>query len=502
MAGSPTTTRDLFFAQAPAPALLLDPSGAIVAANAAATALFDAAGLTVDAGRSFGDVLDRSGSMLWAIALSEIGHDGTLEPILVGLGGEGTEEPEATRRQVLLTARATANEDGDRAAVLVTMMDVGRRLSAERHAGALAGRYRSIMQTAGDAILLLDSAGRVELSNQAAAQMFGAHGESFRGRDIAELVADDSRLVLAAAVVDARSRPGEDMVVVTLTCARLDDGSPFPAALTLGSFAGPGGDCTTAVIRDETEAAQLRRDLELKARQLSAKNEELEAFTYSVSHALKAPLRTMGSFAGLLTARYRDQLDETGQRYLTFLSECCDEQSQQIEQLLELSRRALSDDAFAPVDIGEITRRIVTYHVDNATGRAIDIRYTVAMPTIIGQRAALYHLFDNLIGNAVKFTAREPQATVEIGYLHEAGRHHFWVRDNGVGIAEENHEGIFRLFARLHRREEFEGTGAGLNIVRKILERHGGHIVLDSALGAGSTFHVYIPDPPPETEPS
>ncbi|MCB9730660.1 MAG: PAS domain S-box protein [Deltaproteobacteria bacterium] len=480
--------RELFFDGAPYAALLLDAWGAVVAANAQTHELLAPLEPSRLRGRPLGELFDGEGQAVWSLALHEMGPDGRVPPTMMRLVVDGSVD-----LKVMVTARAWPDAEQRRTAVTVALLDVRERLRFEDDALLIADRYRSIMQTARDAILTLDREGLVTLANPAAQEMFGAPGNSLMGRAVEDLVGPAARSAIRLALAEAARVEGSGAKRLAVPCVRLNDGRSFPGDISLSGFQSSTGSGFTAIVRDETERDELQRALQEKAALLERKNEELEAFSYSVSHALKAPLRTMGSFAGLLAARYKDKLDDAGKRYLSFLVDCCAEQSRQIEQLLEMSHLSRSEDAFESVAVGEIVQKLLDFHVSNAGGRAFDVQVQGDLPAIVAQRVAIHHLFDNLIGNAVKFTAREPVARIVVGYAAEGDDHHFWVGDNGIGIAAEDEGTIFRLFGRLHRQEEFEGTGAGLNIVLKILERHGGRIRLDSMPGEGATFHVFLP---------
>ena len=479
-------SRDLFFEAAPFAAVLLDKDGHVVVLNPRARQLFERLGARAVVGTSLRELIAVRSQVAWTVALHELGPDGTIDPMMVQLGPD----PAGRTHDVLLAATAWPDETGARTAVAATLIDVTDRLGIERDVHSVADRYRSIMETARDAILLLDRDQRIALVNGAARELFGAPGNTLIGRRMVELL-DDAEAFLAALAATGREDHAERLSV---QCTTLSRARAFPADVSLSRFGTERGPRHTVIIRDETEREALQRALEEKARQLTRKNEELEAFSYSVSHALKAPLRTMGSFAGLLHSRYRDALDATGARYLSFLVETCAEQSRQIEQLLDMSRLSRSEDAFEVIDVEPIVRRVVDYHVLNAGTRRIEVSIAPELPPVVGQRLAFYHLFDNLIGNAVKFTANEAVARISIGYSRDGAEHHFHVSDNGIGIAPDSEATIFRLFGRLHRQDEFEGTGAGLNIVTKILERHGGRVEVESALGEGATFHIYLPE--------
>jgi light-regulated signal transduction histidine kinase (bacteriophytochrome) len=231
---------------------------------------------------------------------------------------------------------------------------------------------------------------------------------------------------------------------------------------------------------------------EERAQELGRSNAELEDFTYVVSHDLKEPLRGIEAFSGFLAEDYGDKLDEQGQRYISVLRQSAVGMKDLIEDLLRLSRIGRGRHEYATVAVESLltdVRRDLGFALKE---KEVDLRVQPGLPTITCQSARLKQVFDNLISNAIKFNDK-PHPVVEIACHEDDGVYSFSVRDNGIGVDEKYHEKIFQIFQRLGRREEYEGTGAGLTICKKIVEAHGGKIWVESKVGQGSTFSFTIP---------
>ena len=233
----------------------------------------------------------------------------------------------------------------------------------------------------------------------------------------------------------------------------------------------------------------LRRTLE----ELEQRSEEMEAFTNSVSHDLKEPLRTLEAFSGFLIEDYADVLDEQGRDYLERLAKASARLKDMIEELLVLSRLGRRPHELERVDIGETVREIVAANQFTMDQRNAAVNIQDPLPLVLADLPRVEQVFGNLIGNGLKFN-RSERPTIEIGCSEVAGGWAtFYVRDNGIGIDPEYHERIFGIFQRLHVIEEYEGTGAGLAIVKRAIEALGGSVSLESALGSGSTFYLRLP---------
>jgi signal transduction histidine kinase len=226
--------------------------------------------------------------------------------------------------------------------------------------------------------------------------------------------------------------------------------------------------------------------------ELGRRNQELEAFTYSVSHDLKEPLRTLKTFSQFMLQDYGDVVEDEGKEYLEGIGDASVRMARQIDELLAMSR--LSRDAPATrVDLQELLGGIIAAHRGAIEAKGAKVTVQPGLPDVLAHAPRVEQIFSNLLSNALKFNDKD-HPVVEIGALETRdGMATLYVRDNGVGIDPEFHEVIFNLFHRLNRREAFEGTGAGLAIAKRAAEVSDGSIRLESVLGEGTTFYVSLP---------
>lgn len=247
-----------------------------------------------------------------------------------------------------------------------------------------------------------------------------------------------------------------------------------------------------AVRRLRLENAQLQERVRERTAELEAANSELEAFSYSVSHDLRAPLRVVSSFAGMLKEEHGPHLDADAQRLIERITVNAHRMDQLIVDLLHFSRLGRQPLARLPVDVAALVAEAVEEQRGAHPDRTVEVRIG-DLPACIGDRALLAQVFTNLLSNAFKYTARRERALIEVGCRTEGGFHTYQVRDNGVGYDPRYAQKLFGVFSRLHGAEEFPGTGIGLSIVRRIVERHGGRIRAEAEEGVGATFFVTLP---------
>jgi light-regulated signal transduction histidine kinase (bacteriophytochrome) len=225
--------------------------------------------------------------------------------------------------------------------------------------------------------------------------------------------------------------------------------------------------------------------------ELARSNEELGQFAYVASHDLQEPLRMVASFTQLLGRRYKGKLDDDADEFIRYAVEGVNRMQQLINDLLDYSRVGTRGNPMTEVDCNKTLARVL----DSLHARIDENAATVnvaELPTIRADAMQMEQLFQNLVGNALKYRGEAPPV-VSVSAEPGEGHWHFTVADNGIGIDPAYSERIFVIFQRLHGKEEFEGTGIGLAICKKIVDRHGGHIWVESSSGQGSTFHFTLP---------
>ena len=247
---------------------------------------------------------------------------------------------------------------------------------------------------------------------------------------------------------------------------------------------------TLGNIIDITERRQAEEELKQMVGQISRSNTELEQFAYVVSHDLQEPLRMVASYTQLLAKRYQDKLDADANDFIAYAVDGAERMRVLLNDLLDYSRVGTRGKPFKPTDCEKVLHQaLINLKVAiEESGALVTHDY---LPTLIADEGQLTQLFQNLVGNAVKFCNQEPRIHVSAETKSNAWL--FSVRDNGIGIDPQHGQRIFEMFKRLHTREEYPGTGMGLAICKKIVERHGGHIWVQSQLEQGSTFYFTIP---------
>ena len=252
------------------------------------------------------------------------------------------------------------------------------------------------------------------------------------------------------------------------------------------------GTIANAFAYEKLEAAQ--QALESAVTELQRSNQELQQFAYVASHDLQEPLRKIASFCNLLESRYGEQLDERAGTYLHYIVDGALRMQALVNDLLLYSRVTTRGEEFAPAEMDDVLQEALA-NLELAIAESAARVTHDPLPRVNGDARQLVRLLQNLIGNAVKYRGDAPPR-IHVGAAEENGDWIFSVRDNGIGIAPEYAERIFVIFQRLHTREEYGGTGIGLAVCKKIVERHGGRIWVESQAGSGATFRFSLPHAP------
>jgi light-regulated signal transduction histidine kinase (bacteriophytochrome) len=262
-------------------------------------------------------------------------------------------------------------------------------------------------------------------------------------------------------------------------------------------------DLETERVKAELINRQLQKEIEVRKRaeealkeyssELARSNADLQQFAYVASHDLQEPLRAVSSFSQLLARRYRGKLDSDADDFITFMVEGATRMQTLINDLLTFSRIGTRGNPFAPVDCENILQT-AKENLTVAIAESGAVITQDPLPALVADEIQLTQLFQNLFGNAIKFHRPEEAPRIHVSSKRQDGAWRLSVRDNGIGIDPQYFDRIFVIFQRLHGREKYSGTGIGLAICKKIVERHGGRIWVESEPGKGSTFHFVIPD--------
>jgi PAS domain S-box-containing protein len=369
-----------------------------------------------------------------------------------------------------------------RPAILVVVRDVTSEVSAAAELRDSEERYRRLVDLLPDAIYIHDGE-RIMFVNPAGVTMFGARSErEIVGRTPAEFLHPSNR-----DSIEGRSR---DLLAGKLSTEFLRrrrlrvDGSEYLADVAVLQLNWKGKPAVLAVVRDVTE--QVRA-----AEELRRSNAELEQFAYVASHDLQEPLRTVSSYCQLLEKRYKEKLDKDAVEYIDFAVSGAKRMQLLINDLLQYSRVGTRGKPFRPTELNQVFADAVS-NLDRAIAESGAKVTRGELPIVPGDAVQLGQLFQNLIGNAIKFRGTHAPE-IEVSARDVDGETVLSVKDNGIGIEAQHAERIFQIFQRLHEREKYSGTGIGLAVSKKIVERHGGRIWVESAPGAGSAFLFTLP---------
>ncbi|MEO8184201.1 MAG: ATP-binding protein [Deltaproteobacteria bacterium] len=356
----------------------------------------------------------------------------------------------------------------------------------------MEGRYRGLLEAAPDAMILVNQAGEIVLVNLQAEKQFGYCRDDLVGRQVANIIPQglDQRLIedtlrAPEPALEQRLHAGIELN------GRHRDRTDFPIEIMLSPLESAEGRLMTIAIRDITTRKHAEAHLLQKVEELNRSNEELGQFAYIASHDLQEPLRMVASYTQLLSRRYKGKLDADADEFIAFAVDGVNRMQQLIKDLLSYSRVGTTGKQLLDTSSEEALEHALI----NLRGAIEDSSALVThdpLPAVLADEMQLIQLFQNLVGNAIKYqNPGVPRVHVSASQS-AAAKWTFSVRDNGLGIEPQYFDKIFGMFQRLHKREEFAGTGIGLAICKKIVERHGSCISVESQPGHGSTFRFAL----------
>lgn len=484
----------------------LNPDGTIASWNQGAAGIFGYTSLEVK-GQPLLMLIDPRDYQLLETEMDCIRNNEAVEPISCrGITKEGT------IIELFTSLSGIRGEIGNLTALALIARDVTAHRRSQSALEASEEKYRKVVHYANDAIMLAYLKPRLEECqflevNDVAVGMFGYSREELLAIGPYELARAGAKKVLTKEQIGQfleGGRIGFETVLYT------KDGQAVETEISAHSFDLDGEKVILGVVRDVSERKQserkiselnrgLERRVEERTAQLQRVNDELESFAYSVSHDLRAPLRAIEGFSRILEEDYGPGMDDEGRRLLGVVRGNAERMQTLIEDLLAFSRMTRRLATMSKINMSILVQEVIAEYSSEPANRKV--RFVVdELHDIYGDRAMIKQVLNNLIGNAIKFTrpVKEPLIMIHSCLQVNAGSGKpekvFAVVDNGVGFDAAYKSKLFKVFQRLHHEQEFEGTGVGLAICKRIIERHGGHIWAESELERGSRFYFSIPD--------
>jgi PAS domain S-box-containing protein len=461
---------------------MMDPRGQIMSWNAGAERI---KGYTAD------EIVGRSFSCFFPPEEIERGRP---EEVLrlTAAGGRHEEQGMRVRKdgsQFLASVTLTALRDpvGNLRGFSEFSHDLSERKESE-------ARYRGLLEAAPDAMVVVNAAGEIVLLNVQAEKQFGYSRDELVGQKVKNIIPEGfAERIIADGTRSAAEALAQQIGTGIELLGRRKDGSEFPIEIMLSPLESAEGILVTSAIRDISVRKKSDAHLVKTVGELKRSNDELQQFAYVSSHDLQEPLRMVSSYTQLLAKRYKGRLDSDADEFIAFAVDGCDRMQGLIRDLLAYSRAGSNGKTLHRI-CGEDALKLALKNLRAGVEQSGAVVTHDSLPAINTDETQLTQVFQNLVGNAIKYRgAKIPQVHVSASN-HGGNEWIFSVRDNGLGIDPQYFDRIFILFQRLHGRDEFEGTGIGLAICKKILERLGGRIWLESQLGKGSTFYFALPE--------
>jgi PAS domain S-box-containing protein len=391
-------------------------------------------------------------------------------------------------------------------ATIAQGQDITERVQAEEELRESEEKFRIISESALDAVIMINDEGNVVYWSPSAERIFGYSGSEIMGKNVHQILTPEKYWETFKKGFEAFKHTGKGNAIrkVLELTAKHKTGTEIPIEIAVSFIPIRGKFWASSIIRDITERKRAEEEIlklneELEQRviertaQLEAANKEMEAFSYSVSHDLREPLRAITGFSSMLLEDYADKVDDEGKRILNVVKDNTKKMSALIDDLLALSRVGRKKIERTEIDMDKLAKAV--FNEIKATVHEREIQFDIKpLPSAYGNAGLVHQVFFNLLTNAVKSTRTRENAVIEVGGYVEGQENIFYVKDNGVGFDMKYIDKLFGTFQRLYSDKEFEGTGIGLAIVQRVIQRHDGRVWAEGKVNEGATFYFTLPN--------
>ncbi|HZJ49807.1 MAG TPA: PAS domain S-box protein [Actinomycetota bacterium] len=393
---------------------------------------------------------------------------------------------------VSFTISPIRDADGNVLGASTIASDISVRKDAKTHLAQMEVRYRALLEAAPDAMVVVNQDGEIVLLNVQAEKRFGYRRDELLGQEVKRIIPEGfAERLIADDLRSAKDALAQQIDSGIELNGRRKDGSEFPIEMMLSPLKSAEGTLVTAAIRDITARRMSDARLLEKVKELNRSNEELEQFAYIASHDLQEPLRMVASYTELLSRRYKGKLDSEADEFIAFAVDGASRMHRLIQDLLSYSLVGTKETTLLDASSEDAFKKALG-HLRGTIEESGAVMTHDPLPTVLADKVQLIQVFQNLVGNAIKYqNPGVPRVHISAAKDWEENWV-FSVQDNGLGIDPQYFDRIFGVFQRLHKRDEFAGTGIGLAICKKIVERHGGSIWVESQPEQGSTFRFAL----------